>query len=70
LLEKQEYLRKLSAVDEVLALPQVTELLETHPRGLVVDAVRTIIILIDLRTLLPPDRDDLVKVIREISSED
>jgi len=41
--EKQEYLRKLSAVDEVLTLPEIAELLEIHPRGLVVDAVRTII---------------------------
>ncbi|GFP33502.1 hypothetical protein HKBW3S42_01838 [Candidatus Hakubella thermalkaliphila] len=41
--EKHEYLRKLSAVDEVLMLPEIAELLEMHTRGLVVDAVRIII---------------------------
>lgn len=77
--EKQEYLRKLSAVDEVLALPEVTELLEIHPRGLVVDAVRTIInelretilSLEDLSQLedLKLEAEDLIPLVKKLVQE-
>ena len=42
-MEKKGYLRQLSSVDEVLQLPAVQVLVESYPRSVVVEAVRTII---------------------------
>ncbi len=41
--EKEELLRKISPVDEILALSEVKELIEKNPRPVVVEAVRTIL---------------------------
>lgn len=42
-MEKKEYLRQLSSVDEMLQLPAVQVLAETYPRSVVVEAIRTVI---------------------------
>ncbi len=42
-MEQKEYLRQLSSVDEVLQLPSVQVLIESYPRSVVVEAVRTVI---------------------------
>ena len=53
-------LQRLAAVDEVLRLPDVVELIERYPRALVVDGVRTVIErlrreLLDGRRVVDPD---------------
>lgn len=42
-MEREEYLRQLSSVDEILQLPAVQVLVESYPRSVVVEAVRTVI---------------------------
>ncbi len=42
-MEKKEYLRQISSVDEILQLPVVQVLIESYPRSVVVEAVRTVI---------------------------
>lgn len=41
--DKKEYLRQLSAVDQVLQLDEIRLLMEIYPREVVVDAARTVI---------------------------
>ncbi|MDP3014614.1 MAG: L-seryl-tRNA(Sec) selenium transferase [Candidatus Subteraquimicrobiales bacterium] len=42
-MEKEGYLRKISAVDEVLQLEEISVLIETYPREVVVEVVRTVL---------------------------
>ena len=37
---RQQVLRKIPSVDEILSKPQITDLLKTHPRAVVVEAIR------------------------------
>jgi len=53
--EKKEYLRQLSSVDEMLQLPAVQVLAETYPRSVVVEAIRTVIN--ELRQTILSDND-------------
>ena len=42
-MEKKQYLRKLSSVDEILQLSAIQVLVESYPRAVVVEAIRTVI---------------------------
>ena len=42
-MEKQEYLRKIPKVDNILSLQPIQELLEKFPRYIVVEAIRTVL---------------------------
>ncbi|HEY3374983.1 MAG TPA: L-seryl-tRNA(Sec) selenium transferase [Candidatus Aquicultor sp.] len=66
-MSKNEYLRQLPKVDEVLDLPDVRDLLEAYPRPLVVDGVRYVIDERRSRILLM-DEDELTSVDVSIDS--
>lgn len=42
-MERKQYLRQLSSVDEILQLPAMQVLVESYPRGVVVEAIRTVV---------------------------
>ena len=37
---RQQVLRKIPSVDEILSKPEIADLLKTHPRTVVVEAIR------------------------------
>jgi L-seryl-tRNA(Ser) seleniumtransferase len=42
-MEKKEYLRRLSSVDDILQLPAVQALIKSYPRGVVVETIRAVV---------------------------
>ncbi|MDO8885640.1 L-seryl-tRNA(Sec) selenium transferase [Candidatus Oleimmundimicrobium sp.] len=58
--EKKKYLRKLSAVDEILELSAMKDLISNYPRMVVVNAVRTVINKLR-KTIIEAKKDDELK---------
>lgn len=65
---KKEYLRQLSAVDEILQLEEIRSLIGTHPRQVVVDAVRTV--LEELRRTILSSKDSAELADLELEPKD
>jgi len=65
---KKEYLRQLSAVDEILQLEAIQSLIDNHPRQVVVDAVRTV--LEELREAILSSKDPAELAGLELGPED
>ena len=38
---RQEVLRKIPSVDEILSRPEISDLIKTYPRNVVVEAIRS-----------------------------
>ncbi len=66
-LNKKEYLRRLSAVDEVLKLSEIQLMMELYPRDVVVDATRFVIDDLRERILTTEDESKLLQL--DLSSE-
>ncbi len=61
-MEKKQYLRKLSSVDEILQLSAIQVLVESYPRAVVVKAIRTVIDELRQAILLNKESTELDKL--------